>query len=84
MVTDERFEMVFDALQKDELDPKQGIFFEGQIFDAHKFVSDMVPKGRKMNILIDNYVDESVLNLFTKRKKNVTVNIYTGNLLKLF
>lgn len=80
--TDEKFKMVFDALQKDKLDPKQGIFFDGQIFDAHKFVSDLIRKAKKSIVLIDNYVDDTVLNLFTKRNKNVAVTIYTANLLK--
>lgn len=71
-----------DLIIKTELPPKQGIFFDGQIFDAHKFVSDMVRKSEKSIVLIDNYVDDTVLNLFTKRKKNVTVAIYTGNLSK--
>lgn len=84
MVTDEKFEKVFNALQKDELNPKQGIFFDGQIFDAHKFVSDLVRKAEKSIFLIDNYVDDTVLNLFTKRKKNVTVIVYTGNISKAF
>jgi hypothetical protein len=78
METDEKFEMVFDALQKDKLDPKQGIFFDGQIFDAHKFVSDLIRKAEKSILLIDNYVDDTVLALFIKRKKDVTVNIYTA------
>lgn len=82
MVTDEKFEKVFDALQKDKLDPKQGIFFDGQIFDAHKFVSDLIRKAEKSILLIDNYVDDSVLTLFTKRKKDVNVTIYTANLSK--
>jgi hypothetical protein len=80
METEEKFEMVFDALQKDKLDPKQGIFYDGQIFDAHKFVSDLIRKAEKNILLIDNYVDDTVLALFTKRKKDVTVTIYTANL----
>lgn len=82
MATDEKFEKVFDALQKDKLDPKQGIFFDGQIFDAHKFVSDLIRKAEKSIILIDNYIDDSVLHLFTKRKKDVVVTVYTANLSK--
>ena len=82
METDEKFEIVFDALQKDELNPKQGIFFDGQIFDAHKFVSDLIRKAEKSIILVDNYVDDSVLTLFTKRKKDVNVFIFTANLSK--
>lgn len=80
--TDERFEKVFNALQQDKLDPKQGIFFDGQIFDAHKFVSDLIRKAEKSIVLIDNYIDDTVLNLFSKRKKNVIVTIYTANISK--
>jgi hypothetical protein len=82
METDEKFEKVFNALQKDKLDPKQGIFFDGQIFDAHKFVSDLVRKAKKSIVLIDNYVDDTMLELFSKRKKDVTVIIYTAILSK--
>lgn len=82
MTTDERFEKVFDALQQNKLDPRQGIFFDGQIFDAHKFVSDIIRKAEKSIVLIDNYIDDTVLDLFAKRKKNVTVTIYTANISK--
>jgi hypothetical protein len=82
MTTDERFEKVFDALQQNKLEPKQGIFFDGQIFDAHKFVSDIIRKAEKSIVLIDNYIDDTVLDLFAKRKKNVTVTIYTANISK--
>ncbi|QQS36042.1 MAG: virulence RhuM family protein [Ignavibacteriales bacterium] len=73
-----------DLIIKTELPPKQGIFFDGQIFDAHRFISDLVRKAEKSIVLIDNYVDDTVLGLFTKRKKNVKVTIYTGNLSKAF
>ena len=76
--TDNKFEQVFDALQSKELEPKQGIFFDGQIFDAHKFVSSLIRKAEKSILLIDNYVDETVIDLFTKKKKNVTVTILTA------
>ncbi|MBN2571155.1 MAG: ORF6N domain-containing protein [Ignavibacteriales bacterium] len=82
MTTDEKFEKVFDALQKEKIEPRQGIFFDGQIFDAHKLVSDIIRKAEKSIVLIDNYIDDTVLNLFTKRKKNVTVTIYTTNISK--
>ncbi|MCZ7611711.1 MAG: virulence RhuM family protein [Ignavibacterium sp.] len=71
-----------DLVVKTELLPKQGIFFDGQIFDAHKFVSDLIRKAEKSVVLIDNYVDDTVLNLFTKRKNNVSVTIYTANISK--
>ncbi len=80
--TNEKFDKVFDALQSKELEPKQGIFFDGQIFDAHKFVSGLVRKAEKSIVLIDNYIDETVLDLFTKRKKTISVTIYTKEITK--
>ena len=78
----DKFEKIFNAMQKGNLEPKQGIFFDGQIFDAHKFISDLIRKAEKTIILLDNYVDDTVLHLFTKRKENVSVIIYTANLSK--
>jgi hypothetical protein len=69
-----------DLQIKTSLPKKQGIFFNGQIFDAWVFISDLVKSANKSLILVDNYVDESVLNLFLKRKDNVEVNIYTSNI----
>lgn len=66
-----------DLIVRTELPPKQGIFFDGQIFDAYKFVSGLVRKATKSIVLIDNYIDETVLTLFMKRKKNVAVTIFT-------
>jgi hypothetical protein len=73
--TDEKFEKVFDYLQTEK--PKQGIFFEGEVFDAYEFVSKLVKNAKEEIILVDNFVDESVLVLFSKRGKNVKVTIYT-------
>ncbi len=78
--TNEKFEKVFNALQSKEIQPKQGIFFDGQIFDAYKFVSGLVRKANKNIVLVDNYIDESVLDLFGKKKKNVKVTILTGRI----
>lgn len=80
--TDEKVNHIFDALQSKDFEPKQGIFFDGQVFDAHKFVSGLIKKAGKSIILIDNYVDESALDLLTKKKKNVEVVILTKNLSK--
>ncbi len=77
---DKNFEKLFKALEHHK--PKQGIFFDGQIFDAHKFVSSLIRKAKKSIILIDNFIDESVLILFTKRNKGVSVVIYTKNISK--
>ncbi|GBD86271.1 ORF6N domain protein [bacterium BMS3Abin03] len=80
--TNKKFEQIFNALQSKDLEPKQGIFFNGQIFDAYKFVSGLVRKANKSILLIDNYIDETVLNLFTKKKKNVKVTIFTKRITK--
>ena len=64
------------------LPPNQGIFYDGQVFDAYVFVADLIKTAKKSIILIDNYVDETVLQLFTKRNKNVTVKIYTKTISK--
>ena len=80
--TNEKFEKVFNAMQSKELEPKQGIFFDGQIFDAHKFVSGLIRKATKSIVLIDNYVDDTVLDLFTKKKKAVAVKIFTKRITK--
>jgi len=58
---------------------EQGIFSDGRIFDAYVFVSDLIKSAKKSIILIDNYVDETVLLLLSKRKKNVSAKILTGN-----
>lgn len=60
--------------------PTQGIFFDGQIFDAYAFVSKLIKKAQKEIVLIDNYVDETVLTLMAKRKKGVALVIYTKSI----
>ena len=70
----------FEFHIKTSLPPHEGIFYEGQIFDAYKFVSDIVKSARKSIILIDNYVDESVLMLLAKRNNKVKATIYTERL----
>jgi hypothetical protein len=67
---------------KTSLPPNEGIYFNGQIFGAWVFVSELVKSAKKSLILFDNYVDESVLNLFLKRNNGVEVTIYTANLTK--
>jgi hypothetical protein len=79
---DKKFEEVFKALENKETLPKQGIFFNGQVFDAYKFVSGLIRSAKKSIILIDNYIDETVLTLLIKRKKNVKVIIYTKKITK--
>ena len=74
--TEKNFEKVFRALEAGE-PPKQGIFYDGQIYDAYSFVANLIRKPKKSLILIDNYIDDSVLTLLSKRKKDVRVTIYT-------
>lgn len=74
--TDTKLDQVFRALEKG-ITPNQGIFFEGQIFDAHVFISDLIRQARKSIILIDNYVNETTLLLLSKRAKEVSCVIYT-------
>jgi len=66
-----------DFFVKTSLPPKEGIFFEGQIFDAYVFVSDLIKSAKKTIILIDNYVDETVLLLLSKRQTKVSAEIFT-------
>lgn len=79
---DQKFEQVFDAIQSKEIKPEKGIFFDGQIFDAYKFVSDLIRTATKSIILIDNYIDDSVLTLLNKRNKDVKVVIFTKEISK--
>ncbi len=79
--TDEKIDKIFQALENSSIKPKQGIFYDGQIFDAYKFVADLVKGAEKSIILIDNYIDETVLTLFSKNQ-NVNVTIYTKNISK--
>ena len=70
-------EKKIDFFVKTALPPVQGIFFEGQIFDAYVFASDLIKSAKKNVVLIDNYIDESVLVLLSKRQPKVSAEIYT-------
>ena len=70
----------FDLLIKTNLPPHEGVFYDGQIFDAHLFVSNLIKTANQSIILIDNYIDENVLALLAKRKSNVKVVIYTARI----
>lgn len=78
-----RFETVFQALADKNNVPIQGIFYQGQIFDAYKLIADIIRSATESIILIDNYVDDSVLMLFTKKEKDVEVSIYTKSISKI-
>ncbi len=80
--SDEKFEKLFNAINTKESQPEKGIFFEGEIFDAYIFISNLIRKAEKTIILIDNYIDDSVLTLFSKRKKGVHIQLYTKDIPK--
>lgn len=69
-----------DFFVRTALPPQQGIFFDGQVFDAYRFVADLIKKAKQSIVLIDNYVDDSVLSLLDKRERNVSAKIYTQNI----
>ena len=77
--TDKRIDEVFKRIDA-QTPPQQGIFFDGQVFDAYRFVSDLIKKAKQSIVLIDNYVDDSVLSLLDKRESNVSAKIYTQNI----
>ncbi|OIP53593.1 MAG: DNA-binding protein [Fibrobacteres bacterium CG2_30_45_31] len=76
-ITDQKVNDLFLAMDEGKLPPKQGIFYDGQVFDAHAFVSKLVKSAKHSIVLIDNYIDESVLVLFSKRSKNVALTLLT-------
>lgn len=66
-----------DFFLKTSLPPREGVLFDGQIFDAYVFVCDLIKRARKRVVLIDNYIDETVLTLLNKRNRGVLATIYT-------
>lgn len=74
--TDQKFDQVFNALSVNEIIPNKKLFFEGEIFDAHLFVSEIIRSAKTEIVLVDNFIDDTVLTLFIKRKPNVKVIIY--------
>ncbi|MBP6460324.1 MAG: virulence RhuM family protein [Crocinitomicaceae bacterium] len=77
-------EFKIEQLLLTNLPVQQGIFFDGQLFDAYVFVSDLVKSAKKSIVLIDNYVDETVLLLLSKRNANVKATIYTEKITPQF
>ncbi|MEA2013469.1 MAG: ORF6N domain-containing protein [Verrucomicrobiota bacterium] len=80
--SDIKFEKIFDAIEVKDIKPKQGIFYDGQVFDAYVFISDLIKQAQKSIVLIDNYIDDTVLTLFLKRNKNCKLTIYTQRISK--
>lgn len=77
--TESKVDEVLDCLNRTAM-PHQGIFFDGQVFDAYSIMSDLIRKAKKRVVVIDNYVDDSVLKLLDKRELPVTATIFTKSI----
>ena len=78
--TNRNFEEVFRRLDDNSEKPEKGIFYDGQIFDAYSFINERIREAMKRIVLIDNYVDDSVLTMLDKRNKGVDAVVYTKNI----
>ncbi|RLL50702.1 ORF6N domain-containing protein [Mariprofundus sp. EBB-1] len=76
-ITDTKLDKVFEAIEAKDIKPEQGIFYNGEVFDAYVFAADLIKSAKKSIVLIDNYVDETTLTLLTKRNAGCTATIYT-------
>ncbi len=79
---DKKFEIIFDAIESKKLIPTQGIFFDGQIFDAYKFASDLVRSAKKCIVSIDNYIDDNTISILSKKETSVNVVLLTKTITK--
>ncbi len=77
---DEKFNKIFEAIEEKSIKPTQGIFYDGEVYDAYLFVSNLIKSAKESIVLVDNYLDESVLTMLCKREKNVTATLYTKNI----
>ena len=76
-IADKRIDELFDKMDRYKIEDKQGIFFQGQIFDAYAKFESFIQSAEKEILLIDNYIDISVLERFSKKRKDVKVTIFT-------
>ena len=79
--TDEKIDTILNAIEDKEIKPKQGIFYNGQVFDAYNFIADLIRSSKESIILIDNYIDDTTLTLFSKNQ-DIDVSIYTQSISK--
>lgn len=77
-----KIDELFRIIDERAITPKQGIFFDGQIFDAYTFVSNLIKSAKNELLLIDNYVDETVLTMLNKREEGVSATIFTKSISK--
>ena len=74
---DHRIEEIFRKIDERSITPKQGIFFDGQIYDAYELICSLIKSAKARIVLIDNYVDDTVLTMLDKREAGVSATIYT-------
>jgi len=77
LVYETKFDEIFNLLENKKIEQTEGIFYSGEVFDAYNFISDLIRKAINSIILIDNYLDDTILILFAKRQMGVKVIIYT-------
>lgn len=78
----EKLNLISNQIEDKSIKPKQGIFYDGQVYDAYIFINDLIKSAKNSIVLIDNYCDESVLTLLSKRDKKVSCTIYTKSITK--
>ncbi|MDY0264072.1 MAG: ORF6N domain-containing protein [Sulfurospirillum cavolei] len=81
-LTNEKIDLILSALEDKSIKPKQGIFYNGQMYDAYVFIATLIKSAKAEIILIDNYIDETVFTLLSKRDKDVKATLYTQNITK--
>jgi hypothetical protein len=79
---DNKIDKVFEALEQKDIQSKQGVFFDGEVFDAHQFISDLIRKATKSLVLIDNFVDDRTFLILSKRQKGVNATVFSKNISK--
>ena len=82
-LTHEKIDLILSAIEDKSIKPKQGIFYNGQMYDAYVFIVDLIKSAKSEIILIDNYLNESVFTLLSKRGKDVKATLYTQNITKV-
>ncbi len=82
--TNTKFDQIFSLMDQNKLKSDQGIFFDGQVYDAYVFISDLIRSANKSIYIIDNYLDDTVLTILLKRKENIDVVIFTSSISKQF
>lgn len=80
LVTETKLDQIFEAIENKDLKHDSGVFFDGQVFDAHTFVADLIRLAKKSIILVDNYIDDTVLTQLSKSNKEVKIYILTKNI----